>query len=318
VIRVENVSKYYGAALAVDNISFDVNEGENFVLLGTSGCGKTTTLRMLNRLVGYSSGRIAINGKDINSQNSEILRRNIGYVLQHNALFPHYTVAENIAIVPNLLKWDKKRIAGRTTILMEKLKLPVNYLHKYPNQLSGGQQQRVNIARALAAEPDILLMDEPFGALDPLTRADIVREFLELDELKRKTNVIVTHDVLEAFELGDTICLMERGGIVQTGKPKDLLFAPASDFVKSFLEKHYLELLLKEVAVADIWHDLASVADVNMGMPSINAKCSIWDVIEQFSKKDIKQIRIENAMSKETKIVSMGEIFAAYSRYKQE
>ena len=225
MITARHLTKSFGPVKAVDNVSFEIKEGENLVLLGTSGCGKTTTLKMINRLIEPSAGRISVNGVDINDQSPEALRRGIGYVLQHNSLFPHYTVAENIAVVPQLLQWDKKRIKERTEALLIKLNLPPDkYLSVYPHQLSGGQQQRVNIARALAADPPVLLMDEPFGALDTITRTSISKEFSEIDEFMRKTIVMVTHDVQEAFLMGDRICLMREGRIVQIGKPLELLF----------------------------------------------------------------------------------------------
>src|ERR1700712_4150811 len=195
MITVEHVSKNFGNTKAVDDISFEVKESENMVFLGTSGCGKTTTLRMINRLTEPSNGVIFVNGKNILQQQPDILRRSIGYVLQHNGLFPHYTIAENIAIVPELLGHNKEQTRKRTIELMEKLHLPPDqYLNVYPDQLSGGQQQRVGLARALAADPPVLLMDEPFGALDTITRNTIRKELSELDEFRRKTIIMVTHD----------------------------------------------------------------------------------------------------------------------------
>jgi osmoprotectant transport system ATP-binding protein len=177
MIVAKNISKDFNGIHAVNNISFEVKEGETMVFLGTSGCGKTTTLKMLNRLIEPSSGKITINGQDIFSSKPEILRRSIGYVSQNNGLFPHYTVAENIAIVPDLLGWDKARTRKRSEALLDQLKLPVNqYAGKYPDELSGGQKQRVALARALVADAPVLLMDEPFGALDPITRAGIRKE----------------------------------------------------------------------------------------------------------------------------------------------
>src|SRR5579863_372242 len=253
MIQVEHLSKHFGAVKAVDDISFDVKEHENLILLGTSGCGKTTTLKMLNRLIEPTSGSIRINGEDILKQNPEELRRGIGYVLQNTGLFPHYTVAENIAIVPQLLKWDSKRIETRVSELIEKLHLSTDQLKAYPNELSGGQQQRVGLARALVADPPILLMDEPFGALDTITRSKIQAEFKELDELKKKTIIMVTHDVQEAFTLGDRICLMDKGKIVQLGMPAELLFKPTDDFVRDFLKDQHLQLEFKAVKIKDIW-----------------------------------------------------------------
>uniref|UniRef100_UPI00261330F6 ATP-binding cassette domain-containing protein n=1 Tax=uncultured Mucilaginibacter sp. TaxID=797541 RepID=UPI00261330F6 len=213
MIVAEHLRKDFGKTAAVDDISFEVKEGETLVLLGTSGCGKTTTLKMINRLTEPSGGRISVNGKDVLDQNPDQLRRGIGYVLQNNGLFPHYSVAENMAIVPKLLKWDQQKIAQRTQTLLEKLHLPEKYLNLYPNELSGGQQQRIGLARALMADPPVLLMDEAFGALDPITRSAIRKEFKQLDEFKRKTIVMVTHDVQEAFEMADRICLMDAGKI---------------------------------------------------------------------------------------------------------
>jgi len=235
MISVENISKSFNGVPAVKNISFEVKENETLVLLGTSGCGKTTTLRIINRLTEPDSGNIIINGTNVLSQQPDELRRGIGYVLQNHGLFPHYTTSENISIVPKLLNWDKEKIKHRTNELLKKLQLSESTSNAFPNELSGGQQQRVGLARALAANPPILLMDEPFGALDPITKADIHKEFKELDELKKKTIVLVTHDVQEAFELGDRICLMDKGEIMQIGTPFELLFTPANDYVKSFL-----------------------------------------------------------------------------------
>ncbi len=206
MIKAENLVRKFGQLTAVNNISFAVEEGENLILLGTSGCGKTTTLRMINRLIEPDSGTIFINGTDIRTQQPEILRRSIGYVLQNHGLFPHYTVAENIAIVPRLLKWKNEAVRKRADELFEKLNLDPSLKNKYPADLSGGQQQRVGLARSLMVNPPVLLMDEPFGALDNLTRISIRGEFRMLDELVKKTIIMVTHDIQEAFEMGDRIC----------------------------------------------------------------------------------------------------------------
>lgn len=254
MIKLENVSKaFLNGKPAVSSVSFEVNAGETLILLGTSGSGKTTTLRMINRLLLPDSGTIFVNGKSISEQRIESLRRSIGYVLQYHGLFPHYTVGENIAAVPSLLKWDPAKIKARVATLMEKLHLPVSeYLHAYPQQLSGGQQQRVGLARALAADPPVLLMDEPFGALDPVTRASVRKEFSALDEIRHKTIIMVTHDVQEAFEIGTRICLMDRGKVQQTGTPAELLFTPANDFVHSFFDEQRFVLELKALTIGDI------------------------------------------------------------------
>ncbi|HXB09264.1 MAG TPA: ABC transporter ATP-binding protein [Puia sp.] len=237
MIVVKNITRTFGPRKAVDNVSFTVGSGERIVFLGTSGSGKTTLLKMINRLLEPDSGEIWIDGNPITDQRPELLRRGIGYVFQNNGLFPHYTIEENIAIVPRLLGWERERIADRVTTLMEKLRLsPEQYRFAYPSELSGGQQQRVGLARALAADAPILLMDEPFGALDPITRASVKKDFKELDELRSKTTVLVTHDVQEAFELGNRIFLMDGGRIVQEGTPEDLFDRPATQYVKDFFE----------------------------------------------------------------------------------
>jgi osmoprotectant transport system ATP-binding protein len=237
MIEVKNITRSFGAHRAVDNISFTVEKGERLVFLGTSGSGKTTLLKIINRLIEPDSGEIWIDGKLVNEQRPEILRRGIGYVFQNNGLFPHYTIEENIGIVPRLLDWDRDRIAQRVTALMEKLRLPpAQYRNAYPAELSGGQQQRVGIARALAADPPILLMDEPFGALDPITRTSVKKDFKELDELRSKTTVLVTHDIQEAFELGDRIFLMDGGRVIQEGTADDLFERPATQYVTDFFK----------------------------------------------------------------------------------
>lgn len=284
MIRLEHVHKFFNTGKpAVADVSFEVNTGEILVLLGTSGSGKTTTLRMINRLITPSSGEIYVNDKPVSGQPLETLRRSIGYVLQENGLFPHYTVAENIAVVPELLQWDKARIAERTGVLMEKLHLPqAEYLHAYPQQLSGGQQQRVGLARALAADPPVLLMDEPFGALDPVTRASVRKEFRALDEVRSKTIIMVTHDVQEAFELGARICLMDKGTIQQLDTPAALLFNPANNFVRAFFHEQRLLLELKALTLADI-RPYLTVNDqlINNSVKTLSDGDSCWEALEQ-------------------------------------
>jgi osmoprotectant transport system ATP-binding protein len=273
MIKALNLVRSYNNITAVNDISFEVEAGENFVLLGTSGCGKTTTLRMINRLEEPDSGSILINGKDIRKENPEQLRRGIGYVLQNHGLFPHYNVEENVSIVPKLLGWDIKKIRKRAAVLFEKLNLEQAIALKYPEALSGGQQQRVGLARSLMVDPAILLMDEPFGALDNVTRSGIRKEFKTLDELVQKTIVMVTHDVQEAFELGDRICIMDKGKIMQVGSPTDLLFRPANDFVRSFLDEQRLQLELKAVNVSD----LLPIGSANDGR---HEHLNVWDEME--------------------------------------
>ncbi|HVW97077.1 MAG TPA: ABC transporter ATP-binding protein [Mucilaginibacter sp.] len=316
MIRVEQLSKHFGKIKAVDGISFEVMEHDTLVLLGTSGCGKTTTLKMINRLTEPSGGNIFINGININEQPPELLRRGIGYVLQNNGLFPHYTVAENIAIVPRLLKWEKSRIDKRTSELLEKLHLSPHYLSAYPRELSGGQQQRVGLARALIADPAVLLMDEPFGALDNVTRSKIHAEFKALDELKKKTIIMVTHDVQEAFELGDHICLMDKGRIVQSGKPAELLFNPVSDFVSDFLKEQRLQLEFRATRLTDLWQWLlpayASESDNTVG-----AELDIWSALEQFKFGKAETIFIANGDSGVRK-AGFGELMSAFHQYTKQ
>jgi osmoprotectant transport system ATP-binding protein len=295
MIKVEHLSKHFGKVKAVDGISFDVNEHENLVLLGTSGCGKTTTLKMLNRLIEPTHGKIFINHKNILEQQPEILRRSIGYVLQNNGLFPHYTVGENIAIVPQLLKWDKKQTDHRVSELMEKLHLSKEYLNVYPNELSGGQQQRVGLARALVADPPVLLMDEPFGALDNVTKAKIHAEFKALDELKKKTIIMVTHDVQEAFELGDRICLMDAGKIVQQGTPAELLFKPKNKFVEDFLKEQRLQLEFRSVLLQDIKQEISGIGEDE----------SVWSVMEKLKSNGDRSAEFE-------------QLISAFYQYKQQ
>ncbi|GAB2566376.1 ABC transporter ATP-binding protein [Spirosoma areae] len=236
MIDIQNLTKRFASHTAVDEVTLRVEKGETLVLLGTSGCGKTTTLKMINRLIEPTSGSVQVNAIDVRQQPGPELRRRIGYVIQDGGLFPHYTVAEAIATVPQLLGWEPTAIQLRTRELIDKLQLPETILTRYPAELSGGQRQRVGLARALAAKPAVVLMDEPFGALDPYTRRHVRRELFGLNELKETTVVLVTHDVSEALELADRIALMDKGRIVQIGPPDAFLKHPANAFVRDFLD----------------------------------------------------------------------------------
>ena len=314
MIKVKHLSKQFGKVKAVDDISFEVQEHENLILLGTSGCGKTTTVKMINRLIEPSGGEIFIDGKNIFEQSPEILRRGIGYVLQNNGLFPHYTVAENIAVVPQLLKWDKKRTEKRVDELLEKLHLTRDYLHVYPNELSGGQQQRIGLARALVADPAVLLMDEPFGALDNVTRSKIHAEFKALDELKRKTIIMVTHDVQEAFELGDHICLMDKGKIVQDGTPADLLFKPKNDFVRGFLQEQKLQLEFKTLQPPQPPEGGA----FELHGKIIPADTGLWSILEQLKFTKAEHITILDSEHKKVGSLSFEDLMSAFYQYKKQ
>ncbi|MDP9076854.1 MAG: ATP-binding cassette domain-containing protein, partial [Bacteroidota bacterium] len=266
-----------------------------------------------------ASGNIFIDDKNILEQSPEILRRGIGYVLQNNGLFPHYTVAENIAIVPQLLKWDKKRTEKRVDELLEKLHLTKDYLNVYPNELSGGQQQRIGLARALVADPAVLLMDEPFGALDNVTRSKIHAEFKALDELKRKTIIMVTHDVQEAFELGDHICLMDQGKIVQDGTPADLLFNPKNSFVRGFLQEQKLQLEFKTIRLNQAPRPSKGGVKkeaVKRGS-SISADVSFWSALEHFKFDGVDELHIIDKENNESWTASFEELMAAFYQYKK-
>jgi len=236
-IDFDRVTKRYTGTVAVDDLSFAIGGGEIVVLAGPSGCGKTTTLKMINRLIEPTAGTITIDGRDTRGQHVDDLRRSIGYVIQQVGLFPHRTIAENVATVPNLLGWDKARTRSRVEELLDLVGLPAReYAARLPSELSGGQRQRVGVARALGADPPILLMDEPFGAIDPVTRDRLQDELLRLQSVVRKTIVFVTHDIDEAIKLADRIALFAEGGhLVQYGPPAELLAKPATPFVDAFL-----------------------------------------------------------------------------------
>ncbi|MDQ3353792.1 MAG: betaine/proline/choline family ABC transporter ATP-binding protein [Actinomycetota bacterium] len=239
MIRLENLTKRYPGQPepAVDAISMDIPEGEIVILVGPSGCGKTTTLKMINRIIEPTSGRIFLEGRDVTDVNANALRRRIGYVIQQIGLFPHMTIAANVGLVPKILGWDKHRVADRVDELLELVGMePSEYRHRYPKELSGGQRQRVGVARAMGADPPVLLMDEPFGAIDPITRDRLQNEFLRLQQDIKKTIVFVTHDIDEAIKLGDRIAILDnRSHIAQFDTPETILTAPANGFVEDFI-----------------------------------------------------------------------------------
>jgi osmoprotectant transport system ATP-binding protein len=236
MIELDRVVKEYQGRRVVDDLSFTVPEGAFCVLLGTSGCGKSTTLRMINRLVPFDAGAIRIDGADVREVAPETLRRRIGYAIQSTGLFPHWTIEDNIATVPRLLDWPGGRIRDRVTELLQLFRLdPETYRRKHPHQLSGGEQQRVGVARALAADPDLLLMDEPFAAVDPVTRDALQAEMARIHQATGKTIVFVTHDIAEALRLATVIAVMDRGRLAQWGTPLEILESPANDFVAGFV-----------------------------------------------------------------------------------
>ena len=248
-ISLRNVTKRFPGASspAVDDLSMEINEGETVVLVGPSGCGKTTTMRMINRLIEPTSGKILVGGRDVLEQDPVELRRGIGYVIQSIGLLPHRTVRQNMTTLPWLLGWDEKRIAKRVDELVTMLDLDADLLQRYPSELSGGQRQRVGVARALAANPSVMLMDEPFGAVDPIVRERLQDQFLEIQRQIRKTIVFVTHDIDEAIKMADRIAILNTGGVIeQYASPEEILTSPANDFVRQFVG---LERGLKKIAL---------------------------------------------------------------------
>jgi osmoprotectant transport system ATP-binding protein len=259
MIRLDRVAKAYpGGTHAVQELSLDVGNGEVCMLVGPSGCGKTTTMRMINRLIEPTSGRILLDGRDITTEDPVDVRRGIGYVIQQVGLFPHQTIEQNVATVPALLGWSKAKRIARAAELLDLVGLePGVFARRYPHQLSGGQRQRVGVARALAADPPVLLMDEPFGAVDPIARDRLQQEFLRLQEEVRKTVVIVTHDIEEAVRLGDRIAVLRQGGILeQYDTPAAILGNPASDFVADFVgaDRGLKRLAVTAIVPTDLEH----------------------------------------------------------------
>lgn len=270
MIRLEHVSKIFpgSGAPAVADLSLDIPRGKVVTLVGPSGCGKTTTLKMINRIIEPSSGRIWIDGEDASRVEPYRLRLQIGYVIQQIGLFPHRTVAQNIATVPELYAWDRSRIEERTRELIDLVGLEEAMLNRYPSELSGGQQQRVGVARALAADPPVLLMDEPFGAVDPIVRSRLQDELVELQARLKKTIVFVTHDIDEAIRLGDLICLLNVGGVLeQIGPPIEVLAQPASEFVDDFIggERGLKRLGLLRVEDIELRKGPMVAADASVG-----------------------------------------------------
>jgi osmoprotectant transport system ATP-binding protein len=235
VIEFDAVEKSYAGQRVLGPLSLAIPEGALCVLVGPSGCGKSTTLKMINALIAADAGKVLIHGKPVDTLSAETLRRGIGYVIQSGGLFPHWRVRDNIAAVPRLLRWDETRIAARVNEIAEIVAIDRTLLDRFPHQLSGGQQQRIGVARALAADPDIILMDEPFGALDPVTRAALQKEVARLHRETGKTIVLVTHDMDEALALGTMIVVMNKGEIAQSGTPAEILAQPRNDFVRDFV-----------------------------------------------------------------------------------
>jgi osmoprotectant transport system ATP-binding protein len=295
MIKLTDLTKQYpGTPVpAVDRISLTVPEGEVCVLIGPSGCGKTTTMRLINRMIEPTGGKIELMGRDVTHMDSVELRRGIGYVIQQVGLFPHLTIAENIATVPHLLRWDGTKIAHRVDELLGLVDLdPATYRHRFPRDLSGGQKQRVGVARALAADPAVMLMDEPFGAIDPITRARLQDEFLAILKRLKKTIVFVTHDLDEAIKMGDRIALLRNGKLVQYDTPEMILAKPANQFVEDFVGQ---DRALKRLSLHTVGSRMEpvgarAVADTS---PQLDAGMSLRDALSVLlsAKSDVAQVR---------------------------
>lgn len=301
MIKLENITKSYDGITAVKDLTLEVKEGEFVVLLGPSGCGKTTTLKMINWLIAPTSGRIYVEGQDISTVNPIELRRQIGYVIQRIGLLPHMTISDNIALVPRLKGWSKDKRIKRADELLVMMGLdPETYRGKYPHQLSGGERQRIGVARALAVDPPILLMDEPFGALDPITRVQLQDEFLKLEEQVKKTVIFVTHDMDEAVRLADKIAIMDDGQLHQYATPMEILKHPADDFVAQFMGGDRFFRQLKLLTVRDVMQvslgDIpgAQESEAQEAIPSISSECRLDIALEKMLTAGKDQLSVED------------------------
>ena len=291
MIRFDRVVKRYENSLAVDHLSLEIKSGEIVILVGPSGCGKTTSLKMINRLIEPTEGTISIDDRDTRTYDVNDLRRSIGYVIQQVGLFPHQTVAENIATVPRLLGWPKQKTQARVEELLDLIALPyADYARRLPSELSGGERQRVGVARALGADPNILLMDEPFGAIDPIARERLQNELLRLQSVVRKTIVFVTHDIDEAVKLGDRVALLSKGGILeQFATPEDLLAHPQSAFVTGFLGEGPLVRRLALIHISEV-----ELTPVNGAAPeaTVDAGGTLRDALDAVLRSSDGRVRV--------------------------
>jgi osmoprotectant transport system ATP-binding protein len=305
MIEIDSVTKRYGERRVVDRLSLTVPAGDFCVLLGSSGCGKSTTLRMINRLIAADSGSIRVAGEDIRSVPAEALRRRIGYAIQSIGLFPHWTVEDNIATVPRLLKWQQSRLRDRVTELLELFRLePETYRGKYPHQLSGGEQQRVGVARALAADPEVLLMDEPFAAVDPITRDALQAELARIHRETIKTIVFVTHDIEEALRLATQIAVMHEGRIEQLAPPLEILEHPASDFVSDFVGRQGLGLKLLSVRKIA---DRMRAGETAEGDPLL-PDTSLRDALSVMTARRTDRLPVCNAEGRKVGVIALADL----------
>ena len=305
MIEIDKVTKSYGDRRVVVSLSLSVGAGELCVLLGSSGSGKSTTLRMINRLIPSDSGSIRVAGQDVTLVAAEALRRRIGYAIQSIGLFPHWTVEDNIATVPRLLKWRETRVRDRVSELLELFRLdPPSYRGKYPHQLSGGEQQRVGVARALAADPELLLMDEPFAAVDPITRDALQAELTRIHRATGKTIVFVTHDIEEALRLASVIAIMDQGRIVQLGMPLDILEHPANGFVRDFVGHQGLGLKLLSVRRIG---DRLRRGETAEGEP-LALDASLGEALSAMTARHTDRLPVCDAEGRQIGVIALGDL----------
>jgi len=306
LISFKNVTKKFGEQIAVDNLTIDLPSSEITVLIGPSGCGKTTTLRMINRLIEPTEGVIYINGTDISKVDPVELRRNIGYVIQQIALFPHMTIAQNVGLVPYLKNWPEAKRKERIEELLEMVGMPPSkFYNRYPDELSGGQQQRIGVARALAADPDIILMDEPFGALDPITRATLQDELLDMQDKLGKTIVFVTHDMDEALKLANKIAIMKDGKVLQYDTPEQLLKNPAHGFVEEFIGR---DRLLKRP-------ELIKVKDIMITEPvTILPERTLTQALEKMRREKVDSLMVVDRSEKFIGLVTANDVLQSFDK----
>ena len=300
MLRFDHVSLSYGSQKILNDLCFEIEEGQFAVLIGPSGCGKTTTLKMINRLIQPDTGKIYLNEEDITSKDKVELRRHIGYVIQQIGLFPNMTVAQNICVVPKLLKYSKEQCDQIVRDMLAMVEMPYEqYANKYPSEMSGGQQQRIGILRALAASPPIVLMDEPFSALDPMTRRSLQQEVKGLQQKLHKTFIFVTHDMAEALDLADVIIFMDHGNIVQMAPPEEMLAHPASgqiqDFLGNFIDTH----AQKELTAADF---------MRSGVSTVSARRGVNECVSKMQRRNVDTLIVEDDQDRYQGTVSIADI----------
>jgi len=316
VIEFKNVVKKYGTKTAVDDISFNIEEGEFFVLIGPSGCGKTTTLKMINRLITLSNGYIYFKNKPISEYPVYEMRWDIGYVLQQIALFPHMTIRENIAQVPQMKKWKEQDIDARIDELLDMVGLePELYKARKPEELSGGQRQRVGVVRALAADPPVILMDEPFSALDPISREKLQDDLIKLQQKIKKTIVFVTHDIEEAMKLGDRICLLNEGHVEQIDTPKGFVTQPNNDFVKQFIGDK-AKLSINDIKLSEVTGNLSIDEQViTQGYPIFSSDQLVKEVYADLAEHEA--IIIEDNTTSTQRVLKREDMFKFLSDFRK-